>query len=141
MSDQPKPTFTEERRQKAERDPIGDYGVCQPEPSGSIEARITDYLASGGLFNPELADHDAVSRLLFDCREQLAAERKKVKAAEGAVFAARMLDERQVSEKVQTLVDALERAEGAIRSEDHVKMGLALVVIRDRLAKVKEGQK
>lgn len=34
--------------------------------------RISFYLASGGLFNPELADHIAVRTLLFECREALA---------------------------------------------------------------------
>ena len=33
--------------------------------------RISFYLASGGLFNPELADHIAVRTLLFECRESL----------------------------------------------------------------------
>ena len=34
--------------------------------------RITYYLSSGGLFNPELADHLAVRNLLIECREALA---------------------------------------------------------------------
>ena len=34
--------------------------------------RISFYLASGGLFNQELADHIAVRTLLFECREALA---------------------------------------------------------------------
>jgi hypothetical protein len=33
--------------------------------------RITNYLASGGLFNPELMEHQKVSDLLKDCREAL----------------------------------------------------------------------
>ena len=36
-----------------------------------LTQRITDYLASGGLFNPELANHDAVRDLLIDCRAAL----------------------------------------------------------------------
>lgn len=31
--------------------------------------RIRHYLASGGLFNPELADHYAVRDLIMDCRD------------------------------------------------------------------------
>jgi hypothetical protein len=34
--------------------------------------RITDYLHTGGLFNPELMDHDLVRDLLIDCRTALA---------------------------------------------------------------------
>jgi len=35
-------------------------------------SRITYHLSSGGLFNPELADHLAVRNLLMECREALA---------------------------------------------------------------------
>jgi len=41
-----------------------------PLPS-DVEARITAYLSSGGLFNPELANHDSVRDLLMDCRDAL----------------------------------------------------------------------
>jgi len=34
--------------------------------------RINVYLQSGGLFNPEMANHDAVRDLLMDCRRALA---------------------------------------------------------------------
>jgi len=37
-----------------------------------LEARITSYLSLGGLFNPEMANHDAVRDLLIDCRAELA---------------------------------------------------------------------
>lgn len=33
--------------------------------------RITAYLCTGGLFNPELANHDAVRDLLIECRRVL----------------------------------------------------------------------
>jgi hypothetical protein len=33
--------------------------------------RITEYLANGGLFNPELMDHQEVMRLLMDVRDYL----------------------------------------------------------------------
>jgi hypothetical protein len=39
----------------------------------TLRQRITGYLAGGGLFNPELANHDAVRDLLIDCRDKLAA--------------------------------------------------------------------
>ena len=34
--------------------------------------RISGYLSSGGLFNPELANHDAVRDLIIDCRDRIA---------------------------------------------------------------------
>lgn len=37
--------------------------------------RINAYLSTGGLFNPEMANHDAVRDLLIECRAQLAAAR------------------------------------------------------------------
>ena len=33
--------------------------------------RINDYLSCGGLFNPELMEHEKVRALLLDCREEL----------------------------------------------------------------------
>ena len=33
--------------------------------------RITDYLSCGGLFNPELMEHEKVRGLLLDCREEI----------------------------------------------------------------------
>lgn len=43
----------------------------------TVEERITAYLSMGGLFNPELANHDAVRNLLIDARRELAAERER----------------------------------------------------------------
>jgi septal ring factor EnvC (AmiA/AmiB activator) len=39
--------------------------------------RINAYLFSGGMFNPELANHDAVRDLLIDARAELAAMREQ----------------------------------------------------------------
>ena len=33
--------------------------------------RIQNYLGSGGLFNPELMEHDKVRDLIRDCREEI----------------------------------------------------------------------
>ena len=33
--------------------------------------RINDYLSCGGLFNPELMEHEKVRDLLLDCREEI----------------------------------------------------------------------
>ena len=33
--------------------------------------RINDYLSCGGLFNPELMEHEKVRALLLDCREEI----------------------------------------------------------------------
>lgn len=40
----------------------------------ALVKRITGYLSTGGLFNPELAIHDRVRDLLIDCREALTAQ-------------------------------------------------------------------
>jgi len=34
-------------------------------------ARIQDYLGSGGLFNPEMMEHDKVRDLIMDCRKAI----------------------------------------------------------------------
>jgi len=36
-----------------------------------LVGRITEYLSAGGLFNPELMDHNNVRDLLIDCRDAL----------------------------------------------------------------------
>jgi hypothetical protein len=41
------------------------------EQTKELIDRITAYLFNGGLFNPELANHNAVRDLLIDCREVL----------------------------------------------------------------------
>ena len=51
--------------------------------SAPVGQRITAYLAGGGLFNPELANHDAVRDLLIDCRaalERAEREREELRA-------------------------------------------------------------
>jgi hypothetical protein len=43
-----------------------------------LPARITEYLATGGLFNPELANHDMVRDLMIECRDALEAARQNL---------------------------------------------------------------
>jgi hypothetical protein len=38
-----------------------------------LEKRISNYLSSGGLFNPESMEHEKVRDLIMDCRDALAA--------------------------------------------------------------------
>ena len=38
---------------------------------GQLLMRIRDYLATGGLFNPELMEHDKVRDLLLDCQKYI----------------------------------------------------------------------
>jgi hypothetical protein len=61
--------------------------------SEDLEKRITEYLTLGGLFNPELMDHKAVSELLRDCRDALSALREKLAAVEGENKELRMQDD------------------------------------------------
>ena len=51
-----------------------------PADTPNCEQRITAYLGSGGLWNPELAIHDAVRDLLIDCRSELAAANARIEA-------------------------------------------------------------
>ena len=48
------------------------HGIKGGSMNEDLINRITYYLSSGGLFNPELADHLAVRNLLMECREALA---------------------------------------------------------------------
>ena len=47
-----------------------------------LRERITAYLCTGGLFNPELANHDAVRNLLIDCRDFLSQPEPTMSAEE-----------------------------------------------------------
>lgn len=51
-------------------------------PGKELVERISDYLLSGGLFNPELMDHRQVRDLLIDCRDSLI-DKQKVGANNG----------------------------------------------------------
>jgi hypothetical protein len=44
----------------------------------SVEDRITEYLSLGGLFNPEMMDHQKVSNLLQDARTELSGLRAEM---------------------------------------------------------------
>lgn len=50
----------------------GTGGIVSDTPKWGVPERITAYLASGGLFNPELANHEAVRDLMMDARDELA---------------------------------------------------------------------
>lgn len=39
--------------------------------SDDLVKQITVYLSNGGLFNPEMMDHDKVRNLLMDCRDRI----------------------------------------------------------------------
>ena len=47
-------------------------------PRTDICVRIMDYLSMGGLFNPELANHDEVRDLIIDCRNEIGAARAEI---------------------------------------------------------------
>ena len=44
--------------------------------STKLQDRIKDYLSMGGLFNPELVNHDTVRDLILDARAELDLKRK-----------------------------------------------------------------
>jgi hypothetical protein len=47
-------------------------GSLKPVGSaGELLERIREYLTLGGLFNPEMMEHDKVRDLIMDCREYI----------------------------------------------------------------------
>lgn len=42
---------------------------CLVEAAEPLNARISEYLQTGGLFNPEMMEHDKVAKLIIDCRD------------------------------------------------------------------------
>lgn len=57
----------------------------------AVIGRCTEYLACGGLFNPELANHDAVSMLVRDARAALMAAVERVNERDRARVAPLMV--------------------------------------------------
>lgn len=54
-----------------------------------LKERLRDYLGNGGLFNPELMEHDKVRDLIIDMRariEQLEAERDRLREQRDKYF-------------------------------------------------------
>lgn len=47
-----------------------------PAPVQRLVGRIREYLSNGGLFNPEMMDHDKVRDLLMDVLEHLTTKEK-----------------------------------------------------------------
>lgn len=72
----------------------------------SLTERITEYLSSGGLFNPEMADHSRVRNLLIDCRDALNASPQASQQAE-KVADSRPLPEGEAPENSGMLVEVL----------------------------------
>lgn len=50
---------------------IADRLADEVRDVGQLRARVTEYLSSGGLFNPEMMEQDKVRNLLIDCRAGL----------------------------------------------------------------------
>jgi hypothetical protein len=55
----------------AQMTPNGTRRCSKCETRAVLMERINAYLISGGLFNPEMAEHDKVRDLIMDCREAL----------------------------------------------------------------------
>lgn len=43
----------------------------ETNPTAEILSRIQNYLGNGGLFNPEMMEHDKVRELILDCRDEI----------------------------------------------------------------------
>lgn len=56
-----------------------------------LAERINNYLGNGGLFNPELMEHDKVRDLLIDCRDEIGVLRHKLVAQKALTKHARAL--------------------------------------------------
>jgi hypothetical protein len=54
--------------------------------------RIRNYLGNGGLFNPELMDHEKLRDLLIDCRETLEEAEKRSWFAECRAMVDRLIE-------------------------------------------------
>lgn len=62
---------------------------ANPAPDGGekIQDKITQYLSSGGLFNPELMEHEKVRDLILHCRDRIAELEREVAESRAQVDA------------------------------------------------------
>ena len=51
-----------------------------------VTALITEYLSAGGLFNPELMQHDKVRDMVIQCRDEIESLRSRLAEANSAGF-------------------------------------------------------
>jgi hypothetical protein len=80
--------------------------MTAPMTDKAEAARITNYLASGGLWNPESMEHDKVLDLLIDCREALTATQEQLERCRAGN--AKLHRRAQQAERIeQSLVDQL----------------------------------
>jgi hypothetical protein len=117
------------------------------EQPQELEQRITAYLSGGGLFNPELADHDRVRDLLIDCRAALAAERQAVVDAmslsnemcrklEKQLAADKLAWGRRIGEK-DNEIRALQQQLAATYEQHHTELWRQCERLREQLAAAK----
>jgi len=74
-----------------------DYYTMTDLDLTDVVSRITEYLDSGGLWNPELADHAAVRDLILDARDEIDRLRRIIVAMPNPI-ARKMLDRDGIDE-------------------------------------------
>jgi hypothetical protein len=74
-----------------------------------IKDRISNYLLSGGLFNPELMEHAKVSELIVDCREYIKELEEKLAEAQVALKALRTNPDyvEELEDKLSIAIEAI----------------------------------
>ena len=96
-----------------------------------VADRITAYLSGGGLFNPELANHDAVRDLLIDARDELHMLRLHI-ADKNATITAMGATHEKLAARVRELQERAEKAERrAERLKGHADRMRQILTIGD----------
>jgi hypothetical protein len=70
-----------------------------------VEERIMEYLAVGGLFNPELMDHDEVRSIMLDCREAITTLESQLRQAREALERIADIAKRNLGHQTEKLYD------------------------------------
>lgn len=71
-----------------------------------ILSRIQNYLGNGGLFNPEMMDHEKVRNLIIGCRDCIEAHHETIKwiASQQNLFFAECSQAEEIVARCQTLL-------------------------------------
>ena len=84
----------------------------QTPSSTKLQDRIKDYLSMGGLFNPELVNHDAVRDLILDARAELDLKREPLSDEEIMILGGQNLCNEANSFKPFGFARAIEKTHG-----------------------------
>lgn len=107
--------------------------ICMPRwnpiSNGTIlSIRIDNYLQNGGLFNPEMMEHNKVRQLLIDCREALSTNQNLV-----------VVKKDELERDKSTIYEALDMAKAFLTGYQSISRKEVLDSVKSAMEKLTKG--